>query len=76
MSERLTSVFIAAIYSMTVIALASLIDRRSLANDADKPALVSSIFLSNSGETFVAVTEVNNECSDASELYKYTNYVS
>jgi hypothetical protein len=40
----------AAMYSIIVIALSSLIEERCLANAACKPALVSSIFLSNNGD--------------------------
>jgi hypothetical protein len=40
----------AAIYSIIVIALFSLIEERCPANAAYRPALVSSIFLSNNGD--------------------------
>jgi hypothetical protein len=43
----------------SVAALSSLMERRCLADGAVKPALVSSIFLSNNGETFATV-EVSN----------------
>jgi hypothetical protein len=58
LSDRLTSFFTAAIYSIIVAALSSPVEQRCLANDAGKLAVVSSIFLSNSGEAFVTAAVV------------------
>lgn len=67
----------AAIYSMIVVALFSLIEWSCLVYDADKPAPVSSIFLSNNGEDLTAAAvEDNNSWWDVLLLYKYANYTS
>jgi hypothetical protein len=57
------------------------IDRSCLANDGSRPAVVSSIFLSNNGEgeedetvDFVDVDDDNNYCKGVLELYKHANY--
>jgi hypothetical protein len=53
--------FIAAIYSITVVALFSPAERRAFAYDAGKPAAVSSILLSNNdGEILAAVSLDDN----------------
>jgi hypothetical protein len=38
-----------------IAAFSSPVEQRCLANEAGKPAVISSIFLSNSGEAFVTV---------------------
>jgi hypothetical protein len=57
------------------------IDRSCLANDGSRPAVVSSIFLSNNGEgeedetvDFVDVDDDDNYCKGVLELYKHANY--
>jgi hypothetical protein len=74
LSDRLTSLLIAAIYVTIVpmLSLSSPIERSCLANDGSKPAITSSIFLSNIGETFAALAEA--ECMGVLELYKHVNY--
>jgi hypothetical protein len=57
------------------------IDRSCLANDGSRPAVVTSIFLSNNGEgeedetvDFVDVNDDNNYCKGVLKLYKHANY--
>jgi hypothetical protein len=67
-----------------MLSLSSAIERSCLANDGSKPAVASSIFLSNNGdgETFAALAEAavvvedddNNSCMGVLELYKHANY--
>ena len=60
-------------YSMIVNALSSPVEQRCLANDEGKPAVVSSIFLSNIGEAAIVVMDCNNRLG-APLLYKHANY--
>jgi hypothetical protein len=55
---------------MIVTALPSPIERRCLVYDAGKPAVVSSIFLSNNGEAFAAVAWITT----AGDVF--SNYIS
>ena len=55
-----------------MLSLSSPIERSCLANDVSKPAVASSIFLSNIGETFAALAEA--ECMGVLELYKHVSY--
>jgi hypothetical protein len=72
---------------VSMLALSSPIDRSCLANDDNKPAVASSIFLSNNGEgeTFAALAEPeseamfadvddDNDCMGVPELYKHDNH--
>jgi hypothetical protein len=85
LSDRLTSLLIAAIYLtiVPILSLSSPIERSCLANDGSKPTVASSIFLSNIGETFAALAEAeavivgddgDSECMGVLELYKHANY--
>ena len=58
---------------MIVNALSSPVKERCLANDEGKPAVVSSIFLSNIGEAAIVAMDCNNRL-DAPLLYKHANY--
>ena len=62
-----------------MLALSSPIDKSCLANDGSRPAVVSSIFLSNNGkgeedETVAVVEDDDNECMGVLELYKHDNH--
>ena len=78
----MTSLLIAAMYLtiVSMLALSSPIDRSCLANDDNKPAVASSIFLSNNGEgeedETVAVVDAgdDNYCMGVLGLYKHANY--
>jgi len=65
---------------VSMFSLSSPIDRSCLANDGNKPAVVSSIFLSNNSEgeknETVAVVDDgdDNYCMEILELYKHDNH--
>ena len=67
---------------VSILVLSSPIDRSCLANDDNKPAVASSIFLSNNGEgegeedeTAAVVDDGDdNKCKGALQLYKHDNH--
>jgi hypothetical protein len=72
---------------VSMLSLSSPIDRSCLANDDNKPAVTSSILLSNNGEgekfaalaepeseALVADVDDDNDCMGVPELYKHANY--
>jgi hypothetical protein len=59
---------------MIVTTLFLPVELRCLANDEGKPAVVSSIFLSNIGEAFVTAAVDSNNKLGAPLLYKHANY--
>jgi hypothetical protein len=50
------------------------IERSCLVNDEGKLAVVSTIFLSNNGETFAALAVDNNNRIHVPKVYKHDNY--